>query len=201
VALALLWELYGEAALEMTELSPMRSFRAEERRVLGQMLAQGVRSPVTTSMGRLFDGVAALCGLEQRVTYEGQAAISLEHAASDSDRDAYALPWLVTPGAPWILDWGPMLEAIVRDVRSGRSAGEVSASMHAALVQAAVEAAARCGEATVALSGGCFQNRLLTERLAPALERSGHRVLLHCQVPPNDGGISLGQAAVAAATL
>ena len=103
--------------------------------------------------------------------------------------------------APIVLDWGPLLAAVREDVRRGVGRGLISARFHNGLVRAAVGVAAAVGEERVALSGGCFQNRLLTERLAVALERAGHAVLLHALVPPNDGGVSLGQVAVAAAQL
>ena len=91
VALALLWELYGEAALEMDHLAPIRAFAPAERRLLGQMLSRGVNAPVTTSAGRLFDGVAALIGLHQRVSFEGQAAMALEFVADEREQGTYPL--------------------------------------------------------------------------------------------------------------
>jgi hydrogenase maturation protein HypF len=100
-----------------------------------------------------------------------------------------------------VLDWQPMIEAILEDLQNGIDRGMMAARFHNALVAAAVDVAQTTGAERVALSGGCFQNRFLTERLASRLEERGHRVLLHRQVPPNDGGISLGQIAVAAATL
>jgi len=102
---------------------------------------------------------------------------------------------------PIVLDWGPLLEAVLEDVRCGVPRGLISARFHNGLVRAAVNVAAVVGEQRVALSGGCFQNRLLTERLTAALEQAGHIVLLHALVPPNDGGVSLGQIVVAAAQL
>jgi len=156
--------------------------------------------------------VAALVGLNARVTFEGEAAMALEWAADPAERGAYPVDSQVasagagspaTPGMrpPLVLDWGPLLEAVLDDVRRGVARGIIAARFHNGLVRAAVEVAGRVGEERVALSGGCFQNRLLTERLAAGLEAGGHRVLLHRQVPPNDGGVSLGQVVVAAAQL
>ncbi|MCC7353467.1 MAG: carbamoyltransferase HypF [Anaerolineae bacterium] len=226
-ALALLWELYGEAALEQEDLAPVRSFRPAERRLLAQMLHKGINSPATTSAGRLFDGIAALLGLHQQVTFEGQAAMALEFAADAAEDGAYPLfpinRRLETDGnsleSPqggldmtpppsdsirWqvlLLDWQPLVEAILADLRRGVSSGIMAARFHNALVEAALTVAQVVGEKRIALSGGCFQNRLLTERLARRLRENGFEVLLHRQVPPNDGGISLGQVAVAEARL
>jgi hydrogenase maturation protein HypF len=206
VALALLWEIYGDAALEMDDLLPIRALRLTERRLLAQMLAKGLNTPVTTSAGRLFDGVAALIGLHQEVSFEGQAAMALEFAADEREAGAYPLPISTfplahSPAPPLILDWQTLLEAVLSDLRSGVSAGIMAARFHNALVETIAAVARAVGQRRVALTGGCFQNRLLTERTADRLGRAGFEVLLHRQVPPNDGGISLGQVAVAAAQL
>jgi len=219
VALALLWEAYGEAALEREDLPAVRDIPAAERRVLGRMLARGIHAPLTTSAGRLFDGVAALAGLHPKVTFEGQAAMALEFAADLAETGGYTLELKVAPPAPraaaagaaeppaaaWVprftLDWAPMLEELLDDLRRGAAAGVVATRFIRALVAGAVAVARAAGEPRVALSGGCFQNRLLTEWLSRALEADGRSVLLHAQVPPNDGGISLGQVLVAAAKL
>ncbi len=216
VALALLWQMYGDAALEMDDLLPVRTLRPVERTLLAQMLAKGINAPITTSAGRLFDGVAALIGLHQEVSFEGQAAMALEFAADGSEQTAYPIA-LTTYGRrktedgmdapssvlrpPSVLDWQPLLEAILTDLRRGVPAGIMAARFHNALVEAIVSVAQAVGQPKVALSGGCFQNRLLTEHAADHLERAGFEVLLHRQVPPNDGGISLGQAVIAATRL
>lgn len=203
VALALLWALYGEAALAWEDLPPVAACTPAERRVLARMLAGGFRAPWTTSMGRLFDGVAALIGLQQRVSYEGQAAMRLEFVADPAETTAYPFDLVTTASpdgspAPITLDWGPLLEAVIADVREGVPVGTIAGRFHNALVDALVRVAEAVGHPRVALTGGCFQNRLLTERSLAALQAAGFEVLLHRQVPPNDGGISLGQIAVAA---
>ena len=200
VGLALLWETYGEAAWP-TALADRLSAPAE-RQMFAAMLRRGLNTPLTTSAGRLFDGVAALLGLHPEVTFEGQAALALEHIADPSVREGYAID-LVSPGgdAPLVLDWRSMLDAILADLRAGVAPGVIAARFHNALVAAAVTVARRVGEPTVALTGGCFQNRLLHTRLADALRREGLAVAQHRQVPPNDGGLSLGQVAVAAAQI
>jgi hydrogenase maturation protein HypF len=162
----------------------------------------GVNSPPTSSMGRLFDAVAALAGVRDTITYEGQAAVELEQRADPGQTAAYPLP-VDDAEAPLRLRAREMIAAIVEDLRAGRSAATVAGRFHAG-VAAAVTAVCRAarertGLSSVALSGGVFQNRLLAHRCADELERAGFEVLLHRRVPPNDGGISLGQLAVAAA--
>jgi hydrogenase maturation protein HypF len=212
VALALLWEVYGDAIFEWDWLAPVRSFAGHERRLLAAMLAKGVNAPRTTSMGRLFDGVAALIGLHQQVNFEGQAAMALEHVAAAAEATAYATRITETPStpetapepsplaprpAPLLLDWAPLLDGILADLRRGENAALIAARFHNALVALGVAVAQRVGHAQVALSGGCFQNRRLTATLADRLRGDGFDVLLHRQVPPNDGGVSLGQVMIA----
>jgi len=205
-ALGLLWEAHGEAALAGSGPGAAGLFDETELKVIGQMLERGLNCPVTTSMGRLFDAVAAIVGLHPSVTFEGEAAMALEWLADPAERGAYpvdSLPGAAPAGVrpPIVLDWEPLLEAVLDDVRRGVPRSLISARFHNGLVRAAVAVAGAVGEERVALSGGCFQNRLLTERLAAALEQADHIVLLHALVPPNDGGVSLGQIVVAAAQL
>jgi hydrogenase maturation protein HypF len=215
VALAVLWELYGDQVLSWEHLAPVRALDLAERRLLVQMLQKGLNAPITTSAGRLFDGIAGLIGLHQQVTFEGQAAMALEFAVDKEETAAYPLPLLQateTDGrqpaagspllaAPWVLDWSPMVEDILADLQRGLSSGIIAARFHNALVNAIVDVARHAGQERVALTGGCFQNRRLAEHAAQRLRAAGFQVLLHRHVPPNDGGISLGQIAVAAARL
>ncbi len=154
----------------------------------------------TSSMGRLFDAVGALCGAPARVSYEGQAAIELEAMAAAGERGRYEMPL-----AGDVLDPLPLLRALLADLGTGldpaRAAARFHESVAAATATACVALCARAGTGTVALSGGVFQNRLLLERSAALLARAGLRVLVPAALPPNDGGISFGQAAVAAARL
>jgi hydrogenase maturation protein HypF len=154
---------------------------------------------MTTSAGRLFDAVAALVGVRDRVTYEGQAAIELEQVADP----------LVTEGYPVTCSGGlihasDLVRAVVADLRSDVDVAVVATRFHrglaAALVATAVGAAAARGRDTVALSGGVFQNMLLLDAVRHGAEAAGLRVLVHSRLPCNDGGISLGQVAVAAAS-
>ncbi len=221
VALALLWEMYGDATLERDDLAPIRAFSRAERKTLARMLSKSVNAPITTSAGRLFDSIAALIGLHQQVSFEGQAAMALEYAVDAAVEDAYTFGILQeareqgskgaggnespllprTSAPPLVFDWQPLLESVLGDLSRGVERGIIAARFHNALVQAIVAVAQKIGEPNVALSGGCFQNRLLTERAATRLAQAGFRVLLHRHVPPNDGCISLGQVVVAAARI
>jgi hydrogenase maturation protein HypF len=159
-------------------------------------------SPETSSMGRLFDAVAALCGVRARVSYEGQAAVELEACAAKRDGSAYDIPLAGGQGRR-VLDPRDAIRAIAADVEAGRPAGAVAACFHegvaVATVRACAEAAERHGLELVVLSGGVFQNRTLLERTAALLAERGLRPLVPERLPPNDGGIAYGQAAVAAA--
>lgn len=202
-ALALLLELFGEAALSREELAPVASFSTGERVLLARMLATGTRSPVTTSAGRLFDGVAALLGLHPKAGFEGQAAMALEALADPSERGAYPLPLAPArvPGAAASLDWGPLLHALLDDGARGVGTSIRSARFHNALVDGIAAVARLAGSPRVALSGGCFQNRFLVDRTRARLTADGFEVLTHRLVPPNDGGIALGQVMVAGARI
>jgi hydrogenase maturation protein HypF len=164
----------------------------------------GVASPLTSSMGRLFDAVAALCGLRGEVTYEGQAAVELESAADRRESVAYPLP-VVESGEGLVLDPRETVAAVAADSSAGVSASLVAARFHNAVAAATAEACSRLarelGLDTVVLSGGVFQNRLLLERTLPALTDAGLRPLVPERLPPGDGGIAYGQAAAAAARL
>jgi hydrogenase maturation protein HypF len=168
-------------------------------RAVAQMARTGTAAPPTTSAGRLFDAVAALCGIRSEVTYEGQAAAELEAACDPNHHDAYDLP--VTPSL--ILDARPMIRSVAADVAAGVAVSVVAARFHNSLAAATAEAVERVagerGLGTAVLSGGVFQNRVLLEGVADRLDRAGLRVLIPVRLPPNDGGISYGQAAVAAA--
>jgi hydrogenase maturation protein HypF len=157
--------------------------------VVRQSLA--VNAPLSSGMGRLFDAVAALLGVRDEVSYEGQAAVELEQLA----RDVVAAPY------GWRLgDTGALVRAVVEDRDNGRAVAEIAAAFHESVAAAAIAACAEAGEPrTVVLSGGSFQNLRLLESTRAGLEAAGFRVLEHRRVPPNDGGISYGQAAVAAA--
>ncbi len=197
-ALALLWELDGAQALEDATLPPVADFTPAERTLVARMLDAGLNAPLTSSAGRLFDGIAALMGLRQRAGFEGQAAMLLEAAVDWDERGAYPLA-LRQGDAALLLDWEPLLRALLADCARGVATGIMAARVHRGLAQGIAAVAQRVGLSRVALTGGCFQNRVLSEWTASELRTMGFEVLQHRQVPANDGGLSLGQAAVAAA--
>lgn len=174
-----------------------------ERRVIGRMVLTGAGCTPTTSMGRLFDAMSSLLGVCQDSAFEGQAAIELEAlASSDGPRWHVAVDQDAAGGL--ILDPRPALEAAVQGLRAGVPTSKLSFAFHAAVADAVAEAAAwardRHGVGTVGLTGGVFANRLLTRLCQERLRGLGMTPLVHRTVPPNDGGLALGQAAVAAAS-
>ena len=183
-------------------------FSAAEWRTLERMLERGVSAPWTTSIGRLFDAVAALTGLRTGAGYEGRAAIAVQQAAEARGCVARA-PGLVlvpappaAPGAPeaeWQADWAPLLDDLLVAQARAEAPGLLAARLHRALAQFAVDAARAADVETVALGGGCFQNRLLLETCVEALREAGFRPLWPQRIPPGDGGLALGQALVARA--
>ena len=162
--------------------------------------AGGVGSPLTTSAGRLFDGVAAICGLRARVAHEGQAAAELEGLADPSVTEAYPFEPPVG-GDPTILDPREAIRALTADLGWGVDVAVVAARFHNGLAVAIADACARVAETRglrrAVLSGGVFQNRLLVERASAELRTRGLEVLLPERLPPNDAQISFGQVAVA----
>jgi hydrogenase maturation protein HypF len=191
-ALGLLYEILGPSAADVA--SPW--FTAEELRLLLAALKRPKLFPRTSSLGRLFDAVAALCGLPPQVTFEGQAAMALEFAADASVNDAYPLP-LQTQDSTF-LDWEPLVRAILTDRISQVPVAVISAKFHNALADAAVAAARMADCSQVVLTGGCFQNTLLANRVHQRLVETGFQVYHHQEVPPGDGGLALGQLLVAA---
>jgi hydrogenase maturation protein HypF len=157
---------------------------------------------VSTGAGRWFDAVSALCGVRREISYDGQAAIELEALAAPGEHAGYDFWIEQRPEAPFVIDLRPTIRDIAYGLRIGTPAREVSARFHRTLAQAIATACRHARDAgapnTVVLTGGCFQNRLLTELTVAELAPSGFEVLLHRRVPANDGGLALGQAAVAA---
>jgi hydrogenase maturation protein HypF len=166
-----------------------------------EAVAKRINSPLTTSAGRLFDAAAAALGFRSAVTFEGQAAMWLEGIADATVKDAY--PVTLTKNDPLVVEPAPLILEVVRDMVQGSAPEQVSARFHNSVANAIAdtigELAGRTGLSTIGLTGGCFQNRLLTERSLTLLEQRGFRVLLHEAVAPNDGGIALGQAVAARA--
>ena len=196
---------YLDAAFEgaVPEGLPVLERQLERWPGVVSLARAGVSAPLTSSAGRLFDAVAALLGVRDTVSYEGQAAIELEQLADPAERGAYPLAVERGGSEALQLSGGSLLRAAVADQSAGVPTSVIAARFHNGLAAGVVTVCGRLrderGLGTVALSGGVFQNLLLLERCVSGLERAGFRTLLHGRVPPNDGGISLGQAAVAGA--
>lgn len=194
----------SEGAADEIPLRFERELDPARRRPVLQMIRGGAASPLTSSVGRLFDGAAALVGLRSVADFEAQAAMELEAAADPGEEGSYPAALIDGgEGEPWRWDPGPLVLALADDVAAGIPPCTTSARFHNAVRDAVRAGCGRIREETgletVALTGGVFQNVLLTERTAASLEEEGFRVLLHRAVPPNDGGLALGQAAAAAA--
>ena len=202
MALAWLVEVLGE---DVTPPPALAQINSQTWRTVVRMVATRTSAPVTTSMGRLFDAVAALCGVRLEVGYEGQAAIELEALADRGADGAYTVECAAasSDGTPALLDPGPAIEEMLADLAAGVAVGTISARFHTAIAGATAAACSRlasdAGLDTAVLSGGVFQNRLLLERTSAALVQAGLRVLVPERLPPNDGQIAYGQVAVAAA--
>lgn len=189
-ALGVLFAMFGDATSAMSVVGD--AFAGSERRLLLQALRRGVNSPMTSSAGRLFDAVAALTSLRLRSSYEGQAAFAVECAVDDSCTDAYPFE-LHGRQTPFVIDWAPMIRALIDDLAAETPRGTVATRFHNTLAKMIVAAAEHVGMARVVLTGGCFQNRELTERTVSRLQAAGFRPYWHQRVPPNDGGLALGQ--------
>ncbi len=183
---------------------PFFPHRRDTLRLLRGMVERGIHAPFTSSVGRLFDAVAAITTTRELASFDGQAAMELEALAEASDEaGGYEIPWLKVESAPASLDTAPLLRCLVSDRARGISPNHLARRFHNGLARAVTRACAMVREATgvnqVALSGGVFLNAVLLRQCLSLLEADDFRVYVHRQVPPNDGGLSLGQAAVAAA--
>jgi hydrogenase maturation protein HypF len=173
-------------------------FQPPERDVLCQMIEGEINAPLTSSVGRLFDAVAAILGLKaDAVSFEGEAAMALEFAARGEAVPSGGYPLPLGGEDPAVADWRPFIEAVIADRDRGVDPREISARVHGGLADHVVEVACAAGIEGVALTGGCFQNRILTRAARARLEAAGFRVYTHSRIPPGDGGLSLGQVWVA----
>ena len=197
-ALGLLEALDGRGGAAREAWARRLGFSDTEADLLGNLAARGLYAPATTSAGRLFDGVAALLGLARVNRFEGQAAMALESAAEAATGSPAPLSFPVGRSAGGdaerlIIDWGPAVEELLH-ADPTHDASMLAAAFHSGLAGAIAEVARGVGVETVALSGGCFQNRLLLERTLLALAGAGFAVLTHRDLPPNDGNLAVGQA-------
>lgn len=190
-ALGLLFEAFGDKSIEL--LGSL--FSRSEQTALLSMLQRGVQCPQTSSVGRLFDAVSALLGVRPQRGFEGQAAMMLEQIVDPTEEGSYPIS---IEGNE--LDWRPLLEALLQD-KQKTSVSRCAARFHNALLEAAVALAKKLGLPKIILSGGCFQNAFLTQKLVRRLQEEGFQVFQPERLPPNDGGLSLGQAMVALLSL
>lgn len=204
VAIGLLYEVLGAALFEMRELASLQAFSAQELSILSTMLKRNLNTPLTSSAGRLFDAIASIIGLCQQSTFEGQAAMELEFALLDLKTDERYKFNILKPtktNIPAIVDWSYLLHSVLHDICSGLSSGHISAKFHNTLVEIIVAIAKYVGEKQIVLTGGCFQNLYLIERAIRRLKEEGFLPYWHQKVPPNDGGIALGQIVAASREL
>ena len=200
-AMGVLYEILGGDFHAQSDLPTVQAFTPHERALLHSMLDKDIHSPLTTSVGRLFDAVASLCGLRQKISFEGQAAMELEFAAMRSEtKEEY--PFDITSVSNLeagieIVDWTSLIRAIISDVRMSVSTAEIARKFHNTLAEIILDIARRIGEARIVLTGGCFQNRVLLEETVKRVQSAGFNPFWHQRIPPGDGGIALGQIVAA----
>jgi hydrogenase maturation protein HypF len=198
LGLSYLMDTFGAGA-ESLDLPLWKQVPAKKTAAVRAMIERGINTVETSACGRLFDAVASIVGLRQEVNFEAQAAIQLEAIAVAGLEGQY--PFEISERDAWEIDLRPAIESIVRDVQADRPVGHIAALFHNTVAAIVVEVCRRLRAAErldrVCLSGGTFQNSYLLERTVAGLRSSGLEVLLHAKVPPNDGGISLGQAVIA----
>jgi hydrogenase maturation protein HypF len=199
MAISALYSCFGKELFEQS-IPFLATVTPQERSLFLKMLERGINSPLTSSCGRLFDAVAALIGVRSRISYEGQAAIELEALAERGVASA-PYPYQVESADCHRIDFAPMIAAICSDLAGGREAADIARAFHHTISGGILEVCTRIreesGTTRVVLSGGVFQNRLLTEDVAQLLSDRGFEPFCHRLVPPNDGGLALGQAVIA----
>jgi hydrogenase maturation protein HypF len=200
MAIAYLHDIYGEELYEKP-VQCLAQVNDRDRQIYLKMLERGINSPITSSCGRLFDAISAVLGVRTAVTYEGQAAIELEAIAEQSDTNEVYPYSIVSTNDSKVLDMRPMIEAIVADLEVTEPIPAIARRFHNTVSRATADMCGKLREATdnnrVVLSGGSFQNKLLTNGIYSMLAADGFEVFIHRLVPPNDGGLALGQAVIA----
>lgn len=191
-AIGVLYEIFGEQLFQQTDLVPIQAFTESEREILRRMLDQKINTHITTSAGRVFDAVASILNIKQKISFEGQAAMALEYLISQTE-SADVYPYDIgQDGDLGIIDWEPLFREILQDLNRLKAA-EISAKFHNTLTKMIVDVAKQVGREKVVLSGGCFQNVYLAEKTIDGLRKEGFETFWHQKIPPNDGGISAGQ--------
>jgi hydrogenase maturation protein HypF len=193
-AIGLLYEIFGEDVFENEGFASIRACSPTERTIFRTMCRNQLRSPLTSSAGRLFDAVASLTGLRQITRFEGQAAMELEFAIGDADANE-SYPVSVSPpeGEMQIIDWSPMVTGLLADIAAAVPLHAISQKFHNTLAEYIIAVARRIGIERVVLTGGCFQNVYLLTHTVGRLREEKFQPYWHQRIPPNDGGIALGQ--------
>lgn len=214
IALGLLYELFGDEVFTMKHLAPIQAFSLQELAILKTMLGKNLNTPMTSSIGRLFDAIASIVGIRQKASFEGQAAMELEFALEgiitdqtypleiqDRDEENSQL------SLPLSINFAPILLAILEDINGNVPLGVIAAKFHNTLVETIITVAnilntrGLIPNKQVVLTGGCFQNKYLTEQAIKGLQKANFIPYWHKTIPPNDGGIALGQLIAALRTM
>lgn len=197
-ALGLLYALFHSDLFAKTDLAPIAAFNQEALSILRKMLERGLNAPLCSSAGRLFDAVASLLGLCQTSSFEGQAAMALEFSCLDHASElSYPFRLIEQAANLTLIDWQPMILALLQERAQNLPPGFLAAKFHNTLADMIVTLAQKYPLKRVVLSGGCFQNKHLSERAIERLRQEGFQPFWHKTVPPNDGGLALGQIVAA----
>ena len=192
-AIGMLYEIFGDKLFAMSKLASLDSFKNYEITAIRKMIERNINSPVTSSMGRLFDVVASIIGLCQESNFESEAAMQLEFAANEvSTDDSYSFN-IHFNNIPYIINWEPVIRSIMEDLQNSVQVNMIAAKFHNALAELIVNIAIRVNDKNVVLSGGCFQNKYLLEKVVSALQNNDFKPYWHKRIPTNDGGLSAGQ--------
>ncbi|MEJ5166657.1 MAG: carbamoyltransferase HypF, partial [Thermoanaerobaculia bacterium] len=186
----------GDGILRHSDLPPIKSFKENELKILINMLEKNINCPLTTSAGRLFDGISSLLGIRHKITYEGQAAMELEFSIREKKEEKpydFSLKKDENGGEKFIISWEEMVLKIVEEFLNKKPVGVMAYKFHITMAEIIKEIAKISKKEKVILSGGCFQNKFLLEKTKEILEKNGFSVYFNQRIPPNDGGISFGQ--------
>ncbi len=213
IALGLLYAGFGDRLWAQQDRFPLQAFQEQELRILQRMVSRDLNCPRTSSVGRLFDAVASILGVKQYTEFEGQAAMALEFASDlritvdpypfelvspEADRqqpqgsNSLAIPHSISKAA-FVIDWFPMLQELLKDLDHNVAISKISTRFHQTLAKMIVRVAEEVGDRQVVLTGGCFQNRILLTYAVDHLQQASFSPYWHHQIPPNDGGIAVGQ--------
>ncbi|MDJ0661230.1 MAG: carbamoyltransferase HypF [Crocosphaera sp.] len=191
IALSILSEVLGDN--NHIKLPFLETIATQELNLVKQMLSRNLNTPSTSSVGRLFDGVAAMIGICQNITFEAQGAMALEYAINDFKTEQTYPYQIKGSTSPLVIDWQWIIESIIEDILQKESHQEIAAKFHNTLVKIIIDIAQKIQQKNILLTGGCFQNKYLSERAILQLKEQNFIPFWHHSVPPNDGGIALGQ--------